>query len=183
MASNSPRRKQLLATVTENFEIKPSSAAEVTSATEPRQFVLSLARLKATDVWKSGGAHNSDTVVIGCDTVVELGGKILGKPHSRENAVEMLTMLSDRTHNVHTGVCMLCGNKEYAFCETTEVTFRKLSAQEVQRYVDGGGAMDKAGAYGIQECDFVEKYVGSYDNVVGFPTQRVAEILHKLKAI
>lgn len=184
LASNSPRRKQLLAKIIDNFEIIPSTAPEVTSETEPKQFVMSLARHKATDVWQSHAASDKRAaVVIGCDTVVELNSKILGKPKSRSNALEMLNTLSGKTHNVHTGVCIICGGEIYSFCETTAVAFRELSAQEMAHYVDGGGAMDKAGAYGIQECDFVENYVGSYDNVVGFPTERIAELLRELKII
>ncbi|MGN1040134.1 MAG: Maf family protein, partial [Candidatus Fimimonas sp.] len=89
--------------------------------------------------------------------------------------------LSGKTHNVHTGVCILYGQNKHVFVQTTAVTFKKLSDEEISQYVQSGAPMDKAGAYGIQECGFVESFVGSYDNVVGFPTEQVAKIIEKYK--
>ena len=176
MASNSPRRKELLSKITANFEIIPSMEEERSDSTIPTDVVQDLAYLKATSVH----ASNPDALVIGCDTVVDLDGLILGKPHSPEHAKQMLHALSGRTHFVHTGACIIYKNQIYKFCDSTSVTFRQLTDIEIDSYVDCGLAMDKAGAYGIQECGFVNTYSGSYDNVVGFPTERISVILDTL---
>lgn len=176
LASNSPRRKELLAKLVKNFEVIPATSPEVSTTTDPVGCVKELAFHKAMEVH----GQNRDALVIGCDTVVDCDGEILGKPHSSGEAMEMLSALNGRTHFVHTGVFMIYGRQMWLFCESTAVTFRNVPYEELDRYVQSGAPMDKAGAYGIQECGFVEKYEGSYDNVVGFPTERVAEILEKL---
>lgn len=177
LASQSPRRKELLAKIVSNFLVVPSSCAEISTQSDPKLYVCELATQKATDVWQ----RNTDALVIGSDTVVELNGVILGKPKNEANATEMLRNLSGKTHNVHTGVCILCGKNKHVFVQTTSVTFRKLSEEEISQYVQSGAPLDKAGAYGIQDCGFVESFVGSYDNVVGFPTEQVAKIIEKYK--
>lgn len=176
LASNSPRRKELLSKLTCNFSVIPAVSEERSDAKDPCIFVVELAKQKAREVFCS----HPDSLVIGCDTVVDLNGRILGKPSDKKEAENMLKSLSGQTHFVHTGACVLFAEKEISFCETTAVTFRKLTDEEIGRYVQSGAPMDKAGAYGIQECGFVEKYSGSHDNVVGFPTERIAEILENL---
>lgn len=176
LASNSPRRKELLKKITDNFLVIPACFEEFSNAEDPRVYVVELAQNKAKEVYSS----HKDALVIGCDTVVDFGGSILGKPVDEADAVRMLKELSDNTHFVHTGVCVLCSDEEITFCETTAVTFRKLSEEDIRSYVESGGPMDKAGSYGIQECDFVEKFDGSFDNVVGLPTERLAKTLEKL---
>ena len=176
MASNSPRRKELLAKIIKDFEIIPSTEEEQSSATDPTAYVKELAFHKAMSV----RASNLDALVIGCDTVVDLDGEILGKPKTPEHAKEMLHALSGRTHYVHTGVFIAYKLKMYTFCESTAVTFKQLTDAEIDAYVNSGAAMDKAGAYGIQECGFVTHYDGSYDNVAGFPTERIRNILDTL---
>lgn len=176
MASNSPRRKELLAGILPNFEIIPSFAPEITTEKEPRKVVMELAEHKATDVWN----NNRDALVIGCDTVVDLNGEILGKPKDAADALRMLNGLSDKTHFVHTGVCVLFGDEKRLFCETTAVTFRKLSQKEIDDYIASGAPMDKAGAYGIQQCGFVSEFCGSYNNVVGLPTEQLKKVLQNL---
>lgn len=173
MASSSPRRKELLAKILPNFEIIPATAPEVSSATEPCMVVAELAEHKALEVW----SRNRDALVIGCDTVVDLDGKILGKPCDAADAKRMLFALSGKTHLVHTGVCILCGDKKQVFCETSRITFRELSSEEIDSYIASGGSEGKAGAYGIQDCDFVKSYHGSFDNVVGLPTERLKQCL------
>lgn len=177
LASQSPRRKELLAKIVADFQVVPSSCEEVSAQSDPKLYVCELATQKSTDVWQ----RNADALVIGSDTVVELDGVILGKPKSQREATETLRNLSGKTHNVHTGVCILYGQNKHVFVQTTAVTFKKLSEEEISRYVQSGAPMDKAGAYGIQECGFVESFVGSYDNVVGFPTEQVAKIIEKYK--
>ncbi len=175
LASNSPRRKELLKKLVD-FSVQPAVAEEFSDATDPKQYATDLAKHKAREV----SLQNKDAIVIGCDTVVDLDGAILGKPQDEADAFKMLSSLSGKTHFVHTGVCVLHGEKEACFCESTAVTFRQLCDEEIWQYVKSGAPMDKAGAYGIQECNFVQGFVGSYDNVVGLPTERLGEVLKNL---
>ena len=177
LASNSPRRKELLGKLEYAFEIIPSGVEENSAATKPTELVQELAKLKATDVY----AKHPDCVVIGCDTVVDFNGEIMGKPHNHDDALRMLHALSGRTHFVHTGVCILSPVGEWLFCDSTEVNFRNLSEREIVDYVANGEADGKAGAYGIQDdSQFAASYVGDFDNVVGLPVYRVKEILDKI---
>lgn len=119
-------------------------------------------------------------IVVTADTVVILGNQILNKPQDRPEAIRMLTALSGKTHTVMTGVCVLSKEREMAFDDTTEVTFKKLSQEEIEFYVDTYKPFDKAGAYGAQ--DFIgmiaiEKIEGSYFNVMGLPIHRVYQTL------
>ena len=177
LASSSPRRRELLSKLDYPFEIIPSNCEEVTTATEPTDVVQQLAALKAKEVFSS----HPDCVVIGCDTVVDFDGQIMGKPKSRSDAVRMLKALSGNVHYVHTGVCILSPVGQWLFCDSTEVHFRDLSDEEIRRYVDNGEADGKAGAYGIQDdSQFAASYKGDFDNVVGLPVYRVQEILDKI---
>ncbi len=117
-------------------------------------------------------------VVVAADTIVVCGGRVLGKPHSQEEAVQMLTLLSGRDHQVMTGVTVL-GEKSCTFTEVTDIHFRRLSQKEIARYVATGEPMDKAGAYGIQggAALFAEKLVGDYYNVMGLPVCRLHQAL------
>lgn len=178
LASGSPRRKELLSKITTEFTVIPSEANEVTTAAEPRDMCRELACRKALDIFnKLPVADRTDSIVIGCDTVVDLDGKVLGKPHSAQQATQMLQALSARTHKVHTGYCIVSTNKVACGTESTLVTFRTLSSSEIDAYVASGAPMDKAGAYGIQETDFVANYDGSFDNVMGLPTETLAKLL------
>lgn len=177
LASSSPRRKELLQKLSYPFEIIPSNCEEITTATKPTDVVQQLATLKAQEVF----SRHPDAVVIGCDTVVDFNGEIMGKPHDHADAVRMLNALSGNTHFVHTGVCILSPVGKWLFCDSTEVHFRKLSDGEIRRYVDNGEADGKAGAYGIQDDScFASSYDGDFDNVVGLPVYRVREILDKI---
>lgn len=176
LASNSPRRRELLSKLNYTFTIIPSVGDEVSTAKLPVDIAKELANRKALEVFK---AH-PDAVVIGCDTVVELDGQLLGKPKSVVDAKQMLTALSGKTHLVHTGVCIVHKLGVWLFADTTQVVFDNLSAQQIDDYIATGSPMDKAGAYGIQDSGFVSHIVGSYDNVVGFPTERVAVILQTI---
>ena len=131
---------------------------------------MSLAAQKARAV----AAEQKNKTVIGADTVVVLGGRILGKPKNRQDATEMLTALSGRTHEVYTGVCIVNAEKEKGFYECTKVKFCKLTEEQISSYVATGEPMDKAGGYGIQGrgCVLVEGIEGDYFNVVGFPVSR-----------
>ena len=176
LASSSPRRKELLSKITTEFEIIPSNEEERPLSTNPTDVVQELAYVKAHSVY----LQHPDALVIGCDTVVDLDGAILGKPHDDSHAKQMLNALSGRTHFVHTGVCIIYNGQTFKFCDSTSVTFKQLTNDQINHYVNSGLARDKAGAYGIQECGFVTSYDGSYDNVVGLPTERVKIILDTL---
>ena len=177
LASNSPRRKELLSKLPYPFEIIPSGIEENSAATKPTDLVQELATLKASDVY----AKHPDCVVLGCDTVVDFEGEVMGKPHDRQDALRMLHALSGKTHYVHTGVCILSPVGEWLFCDSTKVVFRNLSQKEIEHYVMSGEADGKAGAYGIQDDSaFATSYEGDFDNVVGLPTYRVQKILSEI---
>lgn len=176
LASNSPRRKELLSKLNYVFSIVPADCEELTNAADPCDMVKELACRKALNVYRS----NPDCCVIGCDTVVDLDGVVLGKPHSKAEAIAMLTALSNRSHKVHTGVCVVYKSSVCLFAETSAVTFGNLSSQRIEEYVNTGSPMDKAGGYGIQDSGFVTDVIGSYDNVMGLPCERLDVVLHRL---
>ena len=177
LASNSPRRRELLSKLPYPFEVIPSGVEENSTATKPTELVQELATLKAADVF----AKHPDCVVLGCDTVVDFNGEIFGKPRNHDDALRMLNALSGKTHFVHTGVCILSPVGKWLFCDSTEVVFRNLSQGEIADYVAGGLADGKAGAYGIQDdSHFAKSFNGDFDNVVGLPVYRVREILDKI---
>lgn len=168
LASASPRRKEILGLLFKNFEIIPSKETEILQPNIPvDDQAETLAKLKAVSVAK----NYQDSLVIGCDTIVVVDNKILGKPKNEKDAKKMLTTLSDRSHNVITGCCMCYKGKMMSFSEKTEVVFRKLSEEEIDKYITTGEPMDKAGAYGIQGAGalLVKKINGDFFNVVGFP--------------
>lgn len=184
LASQSPRRKKLLEQIGLKFMISPSGISEDSDLTDPVALVEELALKKAKDVAK----HHSLSLIIGSDTVVVHRGKILGKPTDEEDAIQMLTDLSGKTHSVYTGVAFVKtdGNGHtsdtLSFYEQTKVTFSALDESDILAYVKKGSPMDKAGAYGIQDDHgalFVEKIEGDYYNVVGFPLNRFYRELKK----
>lgn len=177
LASQSPRRKKLLQQIGLSFEVHPSSSEEIIQHTDPKEIVEDLALLKADDV----AHHFEDSLVIGADTIVVFGDKIIGKPSNPEEAKTFLQQLSTHTHSVFTGVALVKTDKNgsiertLTFHEQTKVTFSALDTADVAAYIQTGNPMDKAGAYGIQDdlgALFVEKIEGDYYNVVGFPLNR-----------
>lgn len=179
LASQSPRRKELLKLAGFDFTVEVSDAPETADPSlTPAQLVEGLAQQKANAV----AQNHPDEAVVGADTVVVLQGKVLGKPKDREDAVRMLGLLSGREHEVYTGVCIVCGGREKRFHVCTRVKFYPLTRQEIDDYVTTGEPMDKAGAYGIQGkgCTLVESIVGDYYNVVGFP---IARFVREIKAM
>lgn len=171
LASQSPRRRLLLKQIGFKFIIKPSSVPETFSKREsPAQNAKRIALAKAVEVAR-GVEHG---IVIGADTIVVVGKKILGKPRSRAEARRMLERLSGRAHIVYTAFALVdaVSRKHIVQIEKTHVRFRKLGAEEIAEYVASGSPMDKAGAYGIQDdygAVFVERVNGCFYNVVGFP--------------
>jgi len=176
LASGSPRRKELLSLYTTDFTICVSDFDEsgVTAPT-PAQLVEQLARGKCLAVAKD----HPGAVVLGCDTVVGVGGEVFGKPHSVEDAKRMLRALSGRHHQVYTGVAVLAGGEEYTHVECTEVEFRALTDEEIDAYVATGEPMDKAGAYGVQGQGalLVERIDGDFFNVMGLPVLLLSRML------
>ena len=177
LASASPRRRELLQTAGLQFSVRVSDADEtIPPNTPPHEAVQLLAKQKAAAVAKLCPKD----LVIGADTVVTLDGDILGKPRDAADAARMLRMLSGKTHDVFTGVCLMHAGKAETFFEQTCVTFYPLTDGEIADYIATGEPMDKAGAYGIQGrgCTLVKKINGDYFNVVGLP---VAALYRKLE--
>ncbi|MEE1137815.1 MAG: Maf family protein [Acutalibacteraceae bacterium] len=179
LASASPRRKEMLETAGAEFEIIVADVDEtVPEGTKPEDAAIMTAEKKALAVAES----HKDSVVIGADTIVVAGEKILGKPTDKADARRMLSMLSGVEHKVITGVCLACGDKKITFAQVSKVKFYDLTDDEINAYVETGEPMDKAGAYGIQGkgCVLVEKIEGDYFNIVGLPVARVMKELNKL---
>lgn len=174
LASRSPRRRLLLKQIGLTFSVRPSRVHERFSAKQtPRQNVKRIALEKARDV----ASRSRAGIVIGADTIVVIGRKILGKPKTRSEAVAMLRMLSGRKHVVHTGFALVDAATGAWVWDSarTEVFFRRLSKREIRDYVASGSPLDKAGSYGIQDdygAVFVQKVNGCFYNVVGFPLER-----------
>lgn len=176
LASASPRRRELLKNAGFDFEVAVSGADErLTEPLSPREMVTELACRKARFVSR----ENPGRVVLGCDTLVALDDRVLGKPDNREQAKEMLRLLSGKTHSVYTGVCITDGSRTEKFCYQTAVTFRELSETAVESYVASGESDDKAGAYGIQGLGsvLVKEIDGDYFSVVGLPVSETARVL------
>ena len=178
LASQSPRRKELLGLLGIPFTIEVPKADETMEPEkDPAQQVAEVSRRKAL----ATSAGEKD-VVVAADTIVVCDGQILGKPKDRADAVRMLQMLSGRTHQVMTGMTVLRGDQCRTVTEVTDIHFRKLSEEEICRYVATKEPMDKAGGYGIQggAALFAERLVGDYYNVVGLPVCRLWQLLGEI---
>lgn len=169
LASGSPRRKELLTQMGLTFQVVVSDADETVDQTlPPAEQVRIISRRKAE---ATAGLVGPDKLVIAADTIVALDRAVMGKPHSREEAAEMLARLSGNTHEVYTGFTLQQGQRVLTQVERTAVTFRALTREEIAAYVDTGEPMDKAGAYGIQGLGslLVRGIQGDYFNVMGLP--------------
>lgn len=174
LASNSPRRRELLAQLGYRFTVEPSLFEESARGLSAHDTALAFARGKAEEVF----SRFPEAVVLGADTVVECNGVIFGKPKNESHAADMLRSLSAKTHFVYTGFCVLAQgfSREKAVC--TEVDFFPLSEELIASYIASGLPKGKAGAYGIQDgWPLVRAIRGSYTNVVGLPTEDVAPVL------
>lgn len=191
LASNSPRRKELLHQIGLSFSTQPALNKEVTDKTEPRDIAEDLSYKKAVEVaGKMEDKGMNEFVVIGADTVVSCWDKVLGKPADEKEASEMLHLLEGKNHQVYTGVTIAW---KYAdtqamfstFSEVTDVTLYSISDDEIKGYIETGEPMDKAGAYGIQGmfAAYVQGICGDYNNVVGLPVGRLYQELKKLMLI
>ncbi|MBR3645791.1 MAG: septum formation protein Maf [Lachnospiraceae bacterium] len=198
LASQSPRRLELMSQAGFDFEVIPSDVEEIITSAVPSEIVKELSSQKAQDVFnKLLSSMNSlpiltdddiNLMVIGADTVVANGNSILGKPHDHEEAFNMLSSLSGKTHQVYTGVSVYLYNfsskstKKHSFYESTDVTFYELSSSEINSYISTRDCFDKAGSYGIQGpfAIHVKGIKGDYNNVVGLP---IARLYQELKNI
>ena len=177
LASASPRRRELLGLFGIPFVIRAADIDETMNpALPPEAEVARVSRLKALAV-----PREAEDVVIAADTIVVCGGRVLGKPHSHEEAAQMLRLLSGRDHQVMTGCTVRAPGGTETFTEITDLHFRQLTEAEIARYVASGEPMDKAGAYGIQggAALFCQGIRGDYYNVMGLPVCRLGQVLKR----
>ena len=179
LASNSPRRKELLAGIDVPFEVRVMDGIDESYPdTLPIQDIAEYIAKKKATAYRETMA--GDELVITADTIVVLGSKVMGKPHDANEASSMLRQLSGQTHQVITGVTLTTKERQMSFSVETDVTFKNLSNEEIDYYVTHYRPFDKAGAYGIQEWIGhigVTGMSGSYFNVMGLPVQRIYEAL------
>ncbi len=182
LASNSPRRKELLRGLDIAFDVRvqPDIAETYPESAAPADVAGYISREKANAYKDTITEHE---LIITADTVVIVGNEILGKPANNDEAKEMLRKISGRKHQVVTGVCLTTMEKQHCFSVSTDVTFKNLTEKEIEYYVETYSPLDKAGAYGIQEWIGyvgVTALEGSYFNVMGLPVQRIWEELNNL---
>jgi septum formation protein len=185
LASRSPRRRELLAAAGYDFAVFPPSddAESETSGDEPpEQLVVRLARQKAADVVRRIPGEPFARLILGCDTVAECAGKILGKPADRQDAKAMLTLLGGQVHRVYSGLCLwpLPHGEPIVRVAVTTLRMDPLTPESLDAYLDGGQWQGKAGAFGYQDgLDWVHVIEGSESNVVGLPMELLAEMLEE----
>lgn len=181
LASQSPRRRALLAALGVHFDVVPSAAEEIDHGAAPAQIVINNARVKRDEI---AGRGDSPAIIIAADTLVFLGGEVLSKPRDRAEAIEMLRRLSGNTHHVVTGVavCNTETGKHVEGSETTGVSFRPLSTSEIERFVDIVNPLDRAGAYTVDGPGslLVARYDGCYYNVLGLPIVKLDQLLREV---
>ena len=182
LASKSPRRRRLLKQLGIKFRaFSVNSVEDFLDGEHPVECVKRIA-LEKMDIAK---LRVENSIIITADTIVVLGKKVIGKPTSKIDAINILSLLSGKVHTVYTGFCVLNQktNKNFVDYESTEVEFRPLKKDEIVDYVEGGSPMDKAGAYGIQDdfgAVFVKRINGCYYNVVGLPLTKLYSVLRKV---
>lgn len=181
LASTSSRRKELLTQMGIEFEVKaPEIEEDMNQKVNFKKLSEILSKQKCEDVFNR---TKGNRLVIGSDCMVYINKHLLGKPHSREDAINMLTMLSGKWHKVVSGLCVMVqdknGTREYLCHDVTKVKFKKLSTLDIERYIDSGEYADKAGSYAIQGGAgmFVEKIIGNLSTVIGIPTHKLHDIL------
>ena len=183
LASASPRRKELLEMLGFDIVVRPSSCSEDIQADTPQELVMKLSDLKCSDVAAKAKEEpeNAGKVVLGADTVVALGGAVIGKPGDEEDAFNILRSLSGKIHSVYTGVTIfdIDSGKKDTFYEKTDVEFYDITDEDIKKYIATGEPMDKAGAYGVQGkgAFLVKRINGDFYTVVGLPAARVYHTL------
>ena len=180
LASKSPRRRELLDQIKVEYECIPSTMEEIMEGDTPSEIVCSLSKQKISDVYnKIKDEIKENTLIISADTIVAFGDRILGKPRDEQDALEMLTMLSGKAHQVYTGVSIMYVNngetRMHTFYECSDVFVSELSRENIIEYIATKEPMDKSGSYGIQGyfAKYVEKIDGDYNNIVGLPISRL----------
>ena len=182
LASASPRRKELLEKIGLPFTVQPAKGEERITQKSPAAVVMELSRQKAEEI---AAAQTGDCIIIGADTVVAKGEKIMGKPKDAADAKQMLRSIADDCHQVYTGVTLIRTGphpQSVTFQEKTDVCLYPISDAEADAYIASGDPMDKAGAYGIQGdfAIYVKRIAGDYYNVVGLPIGRVYQELKRM---
>ena len=187
LASNSPRRKELLGMIVHSFDVIPSETSEtLREGLNVYEQATYLSYIKAKDVYDR---TTGDRIVIGSDTMVVKNNQIYGKPKTKEEAKEMIKMLKNTKHIVYTGLAILEEKdgeyKEILDCDTAEVYFRDMTEKEIEDWVNSGEAMDKAGAYAVQGkfMVFIDKIEGNYQTVMGLPVHKLYDHLKSLGVI
>ena len=188
LASASPRRKELLEKIGLPFTVQPAKGEERITQKSPAAVVMELSRQKAEEI---AAAQTEDCIIIGADTVVARGDKIMGKPKDAADAKQMLRSIADDCHQVYTGVCLVKKGPEgeadtvVSFYDETDVNVSPMTEKEIREYADSEEPMDKAGSYAVQ--GFFARYIdglkGSYANVMGLPVHLVYQELKKLGAL
>lgn len=176
LASNSPRRKELLSQERIDFDIVPARVKEeIRSNLTPKENVERLARIKCLEVFD----RNPDSIVLAADTIVVFNNKIFGKPRDEKDAYDMLKQLQGKTHEVMTGVCVASKKGMDVSVTISKVTFFSMIDEEIYDYIKTGEPMDKAGAYAIQGLarKYIRSFDGPFDNIVGLPIDEVKRIL------
>lgn len=179
LASGSPRRKELLEQYNLKFKVVVPKIVEILDASLPlEKAIQQIAYDKARAVF----SEYPDHIVLAADTIVVCNNQYLGKPKNKDDAFRMLSLLSDNTHTVISGVSILLDATSISFFESTMITFNALSRQEILKYIASEEPFDKAGSYAIQgkASTFVKEIIGDYDNVVGLPITRVLQELKKV---
>ena len=180
LASNSPRRTEILTLAKIKHQVIPSTCQEIIpQGLSLFEVVEHLSYQKASDVAK----HHPNAIVLGADTVVAIDDKILGKPHNEQEAIWMLQSLSGKTHQVVTGITMMYQDKVKTFHEVTEVEVVELTIDQILHYIQEENVYDKAGSYAIQGsfCRYISKITGDYYNVVGLPICRIYQVLKEFE--
>jgi septum formation protein len=180
LASTSPRRKELLARILNNFEIIPGNYEEdMTLKLPPEELAMTLSAGKALDV-----AKNNEGIIIGSDTFISFNKEVLGKPHTPEKAKETLSKLSGKTHKIYTGLTIINTKTKEIIqdYEITKITFKELSEKEIEEYIATKEPLDKAGAYALQGigAKLITKIEGSRTSAIGLPIEKLAKILNKM---
>ena len=183
LASASPRRKEILESIGAKFRVVTADTDEGCHITDPVELTVELARKKGQAVYELLKSRGEDegAIIISADTVVACDGKVLGKPRDKDEAWQMLNMLSGKTHIVATGIAVTVGGKTHTDCSVTQVEVSQIPSGQIEKYIDSGDPFDKAGGYGIQGSfsRWIKGIHGCYFGVVGLPINLLSELFYR----